>query len=180
MAIISLTLRNNARNRLSRLAIVLAVAVLVCGPALAEPLPMLGWIEDVLITDKRLKTRAKVDTGADHSSLHALDIQVHADGDKRWVEFVLLDQAGQRHALKRPLLRMVKIKKKTSGHVVRPVVKLDICIGRQSHRISVNLTQRSSYLYPMLIGRSALAGKYIVDPGKQQLRPPVCRHEAAR
>jgi hypothetical protein len=135
---------------------------------------IIGWIEQVSVTSDALLLEAKVDTGADYSSVHAEDIRQFTRDGSQWVEFTLLDQSGGRHVLQRPLERITRIKKKTSGFQERPVVLLEICVGDVKRMAQVNLAERGHFKYPVLLGRSFLSTGYLVDSSAQHLLPPAC------
>lgn len=148
--------------------------ILASSTLAAEPLQVLGWIEPVTLSRENLKFMAKVDTGADHSSIHAEQVKISEQDGQAWVEFVLIDEQGQARPFRKKLKRQVRIKKKISGHIRRPVIEMPICIGDRIHRVSMNLSQRQSFRYPLLLGRSALRGHYLVDPAQKHLQTPSC------
>jgi hypothetical protein len=143
--------------------------------AQADDKRVIGWIERVSITTKGLNMDAKVDTGADFSSVHADRIRYFMRDSVRWVEFTLRDIENREHTLQRPLKRTAKIKKKTRGHQERPVVVLQICIGDARYPAQVNLAQRAHFKYPLLLGRGFLKTRFIVDPGAKYLHQPMCQ-----
>lgn len=155
------------------LATVLVLALL-SGAACADEKKVIGWIERVAITTEGLVMDAKVDTGADFSSVHAEQIRYFTKEGTRWVEFVLRDHDNTAHTLRRPLKRMARIKKKTQGFQERPVVILQICIGDVQNPAQVNLAERGHFKYSLLLGRSFLSTQFLVDPGNKHLTRPSC------
>lgn len=135
---------------------------------------VIGWVERVSLTGNAVMMDAKVDTGADFSSVHADGIRHFVRNEMRWVEFMLQDRNGERHFLQRPLVRMTQIKTKTQGHQERPVVMLEICVGDTKRLTQVNLAQRRHFKFPLLLGRDFLGAHYLVDPGSQYLLAPAC------
>lgn len=135
-----------------------------------------GWVERVLVSSERISMKAKLDTGANTSSLHALNVERFKRGGKRMVRFEIEDpEDGRRIEFERPLVRSVRIKEQDNGGVSRrPVVELWICIGDIGRQVEVNLVDRSRFIYPMLIGRSALAGEVVVDPDDTFTQAPSC------
>ena len=140
----------------------------------ADDKKTIGWIESVSITTKDLRMDAKVDTGADFSSVHADEITYFMRDSVRWIEFTLRDRDNNRQTLQRPLERVARIKKKTEGYQERPVVVLQICIGDARYPAQVNLAQRAHFKYPLLLGRNFLKSRFIVDPGATYLLKPTC------
>jgi hypothetical protein len=152
----------------------LLLLALSAGAVYADEKKVIGWIERVSVTTERLTMEAKVDTGADFSSVHAEAIRYFLRDGVRWVEFTLRDQDGNARTLERPLERMARVKKKTTGFQERPVVVLQICIGDARHTAQVNLAQRGQFKYPLLLGRGFLRSRFLVDPSEQYLLEPSC------
>lgn len=174
-------LEDRAAKRLRSFAgILILCATLYLHSAVAQKAPenkqILGWVERVSVTSERISMKAKLDTGAKTSSLHATNIERFKRGDQRMVRFdVEVPQDGSRLTLERPLVRKVRIKEQDAdGSNSRPVVLLSVCIGQAEREVEVNLVDRSRFIYPFLIGRSALAGHVVVDPDDTFTQPPVC------
>jgi hypothetical protein len=142
-----------------------------------------GWVERVRLDlgKQTIDLKAKLDTGARSSSLHALDIRRFKRDGKSWVEFkVRQSPNGRPVLLQRKVTRTVRIKNHDGSFESRPVVKLRVCLGNKSRRIQVNLVDRGSLIYPMLLGRTALRGSVVVDPGRTFLFNPQCESSSAR
>lgn len=136
---------------------------------------VIGWIERVSVSTEAVVMEAKVDTGADFSSVHAEDIRYLDRAGEPWVEFSLQSEDGRPVVLQRPVQRMARIKKKTSGFQERPVVELELCVGGDRRRSQVNLAQRGHFRHPLLLGRDFLQAGYLVDVSARHLLPPSCR-----
>jgi len=147
---------------------------LLTGLALADGKATVGWIERVALTSDALQMEAKVDTGADYSSVHADGVRYFDRDGSRWVEFALYDQQGKHYLLQRPLERVARIKKKTGGALERPVVVLDLCIGGVRHQAQFNLAERGHFKYPLLLGRDFLKDRFLVDSSHKYLLTPAC------
>jgi len=141
-------------------------------PALAS----LGWREWVGLPALGLPAiRAKVDTGARTSALHVeFNEDFQRDG-KPWVRFGLRPN---RHAAPRLCEAEVVDRREVtdSSGLRRPrvFIRTEVRIGSLQYPIELNLTQRHQMLFPMLLGRTALAGRWVVDPSGSFLqgRPP--------
>lgn len=151
--------------------------VLVGGvPAIAvgEAPQTIGWIERVGVYPANLVLNAKIDTGADNSSIHADDIQVRErDGVKR-VAFTLHNKRGQAVVMEKPLVRYATIKRKGAEALLRPVVAMELCVGNTLRKTEVNLANRENFRYQMLIGRSYLKQAYLVDSNRIYTAEPAC------
>lgn len=131
-----------------------------------------GWVEKITLpnasSSKLTPIKAKLDTGAETSSIHAEDIKTFRRGGKRWVEFtlVLRDSSDKilRIAMKKANQRRIKIKNRDGSHDRRPIVELDICFDGRTHSTQFSLADRSEFIYPILLGRKFLEGIAVVDP----------------
>ena len=113
---------------------------------------------------------ARIDTGADLSSLDARCIKEFKKGDRTWVGFQIVERAsGKRVELSVPVSRYVNIKRHGLPDQCRPVVCLDLMVGSQVVTSAFTLTDRSKFRYPALIGRSFLAGRAVVDVSRSHL-----------
>lgn len=134
-----------------------------------------GYVERVIISGQGLSVKAKLDSGAQTSSLDAHNIRRFRRGDSSYVRFDVRDPAtGDFVTLERPLARMVRIKEHDRPSARRPVVNMWICLGHLAREVEISLTDRSGFLYPLLIGRSAMRGTVIVDPDLSFTNKPMC------
>ncbi len=137
-----------------------------------------GWVEKVSLINQPYVLKAKLDTGAETSSIHAEDIELFKHEGKRWVRFKLLledaDGKVSTLAMKQKRVRRVKIKQHDGDHDSRPVVEIDICFDGRSYPVQFTLTDRSEFIYPMLLGRRFLAGIAVVDPEATFLTQTQC------
>lgn len=172
-----------ARRLAPPVALVLALTVAGAVPAAeAKAKDIFGYVERVEVGRHEIGLKAKLDTGAATSSLDAQDIRrlVRRSTGERLVEFTVHDpESGESLRLKKPLVRLVRIKQHDGSHQVRPVVAIDICLGDHYDRVEVSLIDRSEFLYPMLLGRSALEGRVLVDPELTFTQEPRCEKAQA-
>ena len=128
----------------------------------------LGVVESVVLSPWGISFRARVDTGADLSSLDARDIVVR----NNIADFKL----GKRYGglqLQLPVIDWRHIQT-SMGIEKRPVVAISICLGSKLLRTPVTLKDRSEMMYPFLVGRSALNGVFLVDSSRSNTAQPVC------
>ena len=137
-------------------------------------LPIFGYLETAKILPQSSPIKAKLDTGADHSSIHAADIAHSKRNGTLWVRFVIKSDDGRTLKLDRQVIRTAHIKRPGGKAQARPVVMMAICIGNLSHEVQVNLVDRSVLNYDLLIGRSFMSGHLLVDPSQQFTTEPTC------
>jgi hypothetical protein len=126
-----------------------------------------GWIEWVSFPDVGLRLKTKLDTGAETSSLHATNIVRFKREGERMVRFDLENpESDERFTMELGLERSVRIREHDGSYQRRPVVAMWICLGSLRKKIEVNLVDRTEFHYPFLLGRSAMKGTVIVDPGE--------------
>lgn len=150
-------------------------------PAAADKI-VLGWLEHIRILPERTLLRAKLDSGARTSTIHAEDIEYSEYTGQTWVKFSILkdhdDPDSERFTYELPLQRQVNIKLRyTPERDERPVVMLDICLAGKVHRVPFSLTERSDFNYPVLLGREFLQEHYLVDPGETYTHRTRCRRQ---
>lgn len=137
-----------------------------------------GWVEKVVIEDQNYAVKAKLDTGAKTSSIHAEDIELFEKNKKKWVRFTLVlpgeDKSLNRITLEKPRARRVKIKEHDGERDRRPVVELDICFNGFHYNAQFTLVDRQEYIYSVLLGRRFLNKKAIIDPDKTFQTLAIC------
>ncbi|CAA0079022.1 Uncharacterised protein [Zhongshania aliphaticivorans] len=130
----------------------------------------LGWREWVSLPELGISdVKAKIDTGARSSSLHAIDINPIDENGEKWVEFKVNPVQHQTSTLKPCRARVKDYRQVTDsgGHrSMRYVIETTLCIGEQQFTAEVTLADRSQMMFRMLLGRTAMKNRFAVDPGK--------------
>ncbi|MDD4350518.1 MAG: RimK/LysX family protein [Opitutales bacterium] len=123
-----------------------------------------GWVEWVCFQPETIQLKAKVDTGARTSSLHAYDlIEFERDG-KKWVRFHVEHQkSGELLEIERPVVRYLKVIQHEDEPQKRPVVEMEIRMGPFHEKAEFTLIDRSNFVYQVLVGRNFLKGLVLVD-----------------
>jgi len=129
---------------------------------------IIGATEHIKIEPPELTLRARIDTGAKTTSIDARDIIPFERDGKRWVKFSVYD-GDEEHKVERPVFDTVLIKRHGGESQRRYMVKIRISVDKVSQLIPVSLTDRSSYEFPILIGRNFLKDYFIVDVSKNNL-----------
>lgn len=133
-----------------------------------------GWIEKAHIYPSDMELYAKLDTGADHCSLSAENIEAFERRGQTWVRFDIRSKEGVKRTLEMQAQRIARIKRVSGKAQKRYVVKLGICLGQKYLLVDMNLANRSNFSYPLLIGRSFLSAQAIVDPSQTFITEPKC------
>ncbi len=134
-----------------------------------------GWVEKITLLDYGDKPiKAKLDSGAKTSSLHASKIEAFERDGEDWVRFTFEDKDGEKAVFERPEVRGVKIKDLGGGFDRRHVVELDLCFDGRIHTTQFTLTDRSGFIYRVLLGRRFLAGVAVIDPESIYLTKDHC------
>ena len=143
---------------------VLAVLSLLALPVMAAEPTLYGRYEYIKLPEIGETLKAKMDTGALTASLSAKNIKTFTrDGDE-WVSFQLATEGASSKVYEHKVSRISKIKSRADEYedkdeavsAKRPVVDLEMCLGNVKRTVEVNLTDRSSFNYPLLIGAKAL------------------------
>ncbi len=111
--------------------------------------------------------KARIDSGAKTSSLHAFNIHQFEEGGKRYVHFDIHPIQNDRKTIQscRGLVVDRREVKSSSGDKEhRPVIKTPITLGSETWEIEITLTNRDSMGYRMLIGREAMTNRVLIDP----------------
>jgi hypothetical protein len=127
----------------------------------------IGWREYARLPELGIGPLiAKIDTGARTAALHAVNVEVLPRDGRRFVQFdAVIDedsQANRRCLL--PLHGIKRVKNSSGATEERCVVETEIEIGARRWPLLVTLTDRGDMGVPMLVGRSAIKGRFMVDP----------------
>lgn len=142
---------------------------------------VIGAVEWALVEPSNLVMEARIDTGAETSSIHAEDIRLVEKDGKRYVQFTLLNrETGRQIPVERRLHRRIVVKQNTEDAPEdrRYVVRMWVTIGDSRIWLDVSLSDRDDFEYELLIGRNMLMDEFVVDVSKQhtqsrnKLAPP--------
>lgn len=137
------------------------------------PLLVVGWRELVSLPDLGLVgIPAKIDTGARTSSLHAHVLDDFQRNGQRFVRFAV-DWGGVRHQCEAVHFDLRGITSSNGESQERFVIKTPLSIGNLTFRAEISLADRSQMQFPMLIGRTALRRRMVVDSGHSWLQSPA-------
>ncbi len=141
----------------------------------------IGWQEIISLPQLNMPAiEVKVDTGAKTSSLHAENIKFFNKNGKEYISFDV-------HPVKRhkevtikcqaPLMDKRDVKSSSGCKENRPMIKTKMKIGDHVFEIDLNLTKRDYMKSRMLLGRDAMKGIVIIDPGHKYLHGKLSDRE---
>ncbi len=129
-------------------------------------LPSLGWRELVTLPDLGLRAiKAKIDTGARTSALHVAWLEEFRRHGQPWVRFAV---DTRRRKTQPTICEAAAIDRRavtdSGGHITeRWFIRSTVGVANLQFEAEMNLTNRGNMLFPLLLGRSALRGRFIVD-----------------
>ncbi len=136
---------------------------------------IVGWIEHVGIYPGGVRVAAKVDTGAQTSSLGCHCITPIERNGKEYVSFTVRGVSGKIETFEKRVVRIARVKQHNGESQQRYVVRLGICLGTTYRVREVTLTDRENFKYPILVGRNFLGHEFLVDPSAKFLVEPRCK-----
>lgn len=115
---------------------------------------------------------AKIDTGADSSSVWVSDVRVDKNGVLRFSLFGEGSPFYTGKTLKREQYKVAMVRSASGHEQIRYRTQLSLRLGGKRIRAMFNLSDRSQNKFPVLIGRRTLSGKFIVDVEKAKYTDP--------
>lgn len=135
---------------------------------------LIGWREWVSMPDLMIPIiKAKVDTGARTSALHAFALHPFKEDGKEKIRFDIHPEQNNDKEIITCVAEIIDKRMVTDsgGHCEeRYVIKTDMLLDNQRYPIEITLTERDTMLFRMLLGRSAVRKHFLVNPGRSFLR----------
>ena len=116
--------------------------------------------------------KARVDSGAKTSALHAINIAPFLKEGQNWVKFDINPIQNNVKTIihcEAPLIDKRVVKSSSGFREQRYVIQTSVEIGNSKWLIEMTLTNRDSMGFRMLLGREAMSGRVLVDPEEQYL-----------
>jgi hypothetical protein len=138
-----------------------------------QPTTVIGWKEWIALPDLGIPAvKAKIDTGARTSALHVFDLEEFIANGRRMVRFGI-HPLQRRKDIQRfceaPVLERRRVKD-SGGHIEkRYVIRTTALIESVSWPIDITLTNRDPMLFRMLLGRTAVENRFLINPGRAYL-----------
>ena len=134
---------------------------------------LVGWREWLALPELGVeRIKAKVDTGARSSALHAFDLESFERDGAPWVRFTMHPiQRQSRTAVvaEAPRLDERWVRSSSGKRTLRPVIMTPVTLGESTFPIELTLVRRDMMGFRMLLGRQAVRPLFLVDPGRSYL-----------
>ena len=139
----------------------------------SRDLQTIGWRERISLPDFGVHgIKTKVDTGALTSALHAFRPRYSQRDDGEWISFEIHPRRRSRKDAIRVSAKVVThrwIRSSNGRRELRPVISTRFSLGDEEWDAEVTLTNRYLMAYRMILGRSAMRGRFMVDSSKSYL-----------
>lgn len=133
-------------------------------------LPVIGWREWVSLPDLGIDNiKAKVDTGARSSALHAYDVEKFENNGEEWVRFKVLPvqrSDGTVVQLESKVVDTRFVRSSSGKTTMRPVIETNVQLLGVSWTVELTLANRDEMGFRMLLGRQAFRRRFVVDAGR--------------
>ncbi len=134
---------------------------------------LVGWREWVSLPDLGIpRIKAKIDSGARSSALHAFHVDAYTENGVRGVHFFIHPRQTDDSVVTECKAQCVDYRWvcDSGGHKEkRYVINTQVSLGALTWEIEMTLTNRDSMKFRMLLGRTAMRGRLLVDPERSYL-----------
>lgn len=138
-----------------------------------HPDTVIGWKEWISLPELGIPAvKAKIDIGARTSALHTFDLEEFESNGMRMVRFGIHPLQKRKDVIlfcECPVLERRRVKNTGGQYEKRYVIQTDVVLGGERWPIEVSLADRDTMLFRMLLGRIAVAKKFLVNPGQAYL-----------
>ena len=138
-----------------------------------QNMPVIGALELCNLPELAIQNlNIRVDTGATTSSLHVDDIEEFEKDGETWVSFNIHPDIHDVNDIVRREAKVEAVRKVKSSNATRErryLIETLLEIAGASWKIHLSLTDRSEMTYLMLLGREAMSGRLVVNPGEEYL-----------
>lgn len=134
---------------------------------------VLGWREWVCLPEfGNALVKAKIDTGARTSSIHAYNLHIDVVGSQMIARFDIAPRGRNRRdepSAQVPITEFRSVRSSNGESQIRPVIRMSLALGARIKEVEVSLSERDEMGFRLLVGREAIRGDCVVDPGRSFL-----------
>jgi hypothetical protein len=130
---------------------------------------LIGRVEWIETEDGKARFKARVDTGAQTNSIHAVNINEKSIDGIDYVEFDTVDADFKKVSFIEKVVKKTAVKNTMGISQNRYVIQMAFKFGDRTLKTNVNLNDRSNLKHKFLIGRNLLIGEYLVDVSQSRL-----------
>lgn len=130
---------------------------------------IIGRVEWVELPDLKIKYKARVDTGAKTTSLHAMNIEEIKRDGQLYIKFQTEDGNGKLIELNRKVESTQRVTSPSGFSSKRYVIREKVKLGQFEMDLPLNLNNRNHMDYKFLVGRNFLFGRFVVDVARSHV-----------
>ena len=138
-------------------------------PTYVEGRLLLGAEEKAYFPNLNISLPAKIDTGAEKTSIDARNYKLFERDGKRWVKFTLFRPNHDAIPMEYPVIEMTRIKRPGKKSMVRPVIRMTLRISNLTQQVDVTLNDREGFNFPLLIGRNFIRDLVVIDVNQREI-----------
>ncbi|MEN8956900.1 MAG: RimK/LysX family protein [Flavobacteriales bacterium] len=116
---------------------------------------------------------ARVDSGAKTSSIQASEVEIIEKKGEKWARFTVVpleDNIENKIICEAKLVGQKMIKSSSGIAEERYIIQAELTLGEDTFEIELSLANRNTMKFKMLLGRQAMSGRYLINPGKTHLQ----------
>ena len=130
---------------------------------ISSGLEVIGGVEPVYLPPIKTPFAARIDTGAETSSIDVENIVPFERDGEKWVYFTMVNkQNGEKHTFEKRVVRRARIRRINKDEK-RYIVNMDIKLGNELINAEFSLADREKFEYQGLIGRNIINGRFLID-----------------
>jgi hypothetical protein len=136
-----------------------------------HPTPVvIGWKEYIDLPEWGLsRVKVKIDTGARTTALGVSALRMIGSSEAELELRLYRKEPDRLTTVRVPVLEHVEVRNTSGNFELRPVIGVLIRLGPVTKRVRVTVADRSRMLFPIILGRKALEGDFLIDVGRKYL-----------
>lgn len=126
---------------------------------------VIGRFEHVDVVGHLEGVPAKIDTGAYRSAIHAYNIEIVNKKSQKYLKFTIGNHPSfsDSYTIETKVFREIEVLSSSGHKTKRYEVNLKIRLGYKIFQTSFTLADRTHHVFPILVGRKAIRGRFLVD-----------------